>query len=118
VVAFERLLPTPQIADLVTIYKDVESIGTIEAGDVVISEISPRYTEDYLTGRDVVVPPGTPIPEDVNFYWEVLYPEADGTGIRRRFTPKTAPNSDPTGFQWTVKLTRQMEDRTRSGEIR
>ena len=114
----EAILPTPNVSSLKTVRVENEQIGVLEQGEVVVSQISPRYTEAELLGLSRFTAPGNQLPEDVNFYWEIFYPGTDGDGVRRRFTPKSAPNSDPTAFEWTIRLVRQSEDRTTSGEIR
>lgn len=112
------VLPTPDVSTLTAIQNSTEMIGTAESGDLYITQISPRYTEAELVGLAHFTRPGDPLPEDVSFYWEIFYPDTDGDGVRRRFTPRSAPNSDPTKFQWRIRLLRQAEDRATSGEIR
>ncbi len=89
------------------------SIGSEEMGGIRISEISPRFTEDQLIGS---ANDGTPVPSDMNFYYEVFFPRAKGPGARRRFTVNGAPNYNPTRFQWWIDLQRAYEDRTRQGD--
>lgn len=113
----EIILPTPLVSDLKTVRVDQEAYGAIETGEVVVSEISARYTEAELRGLSRVVAPGNELPPDINFFWEVFYPGSDGDGVRRRFTPKSAPNSDPMNFQWTIRLVKQSEDRVTSGAL-
>ncbi len=93
-------------------------IGSEEIGNLRVSQISPRFNEDILVGQDLIVARGVDIPADVNFYWEVFFPQTGADGIRRRFTPKSAPSLKPTAFEWTIDLMRASEDRTRSGELR
>lgn len=114
----EAILPTPNVSDLKTVRIEVEQVGSLEQGEVTVSQISPRYTEAELLGLSRFTIPGDQLPEDMNFYWEIFYPGTDGDGVRRRFTPKSAPNSNPTKFEWAIRLVRQSEDRTTSGEIR
>ncbi len=107
------ILPTPRVADLSAVNKQLLSVGLEEAGDIRVSEISPRFTEDQLMG---ISEDGTPVPGDQNFYWEIFFPRADGPGVRRRFTPKAVPNYNPTRFQWWIDLVKAYEDRTRQGD--
>jgi hypothetical protein len=118
VVLAEPILPTPLVSNLKALRVELESIGSMEEGGVIVSQISPRYTEAELQGFSRFVVPGNPLPDDMSFYWEIFYPGTDGDGVRRRFVPKSAPNSDPTAFEWSISLTRQSEDRTTLGEIR
>lgn len=106
------VLPTPLIADLNDIQKELMSIGTEEVGVLKVSEISPRFTEDQLTG---ISDNGEPVPEDQQFYWEIFFPRPNGPGVRRRFTVRGTPNYDALNFQWTVILIKQYEDRDRQG---
>ncbi len=107
------LLPTPKVSDLANLNKEIMSIGSEEVGGIRVSEISPRFTEDQLIGFS---DDGTPVPSDMNFYYEVFFPRAKGPGVRRRFTVNGAPNYNPTRFQWWIDLQRAYEDRTRQGD--
>lgn len=110
--------PTPDIGDLTELANEVQMIGPEETGTLEIKEISPRFNEDLLMGRGGVVREGDPIPDDVSFYWEVMFPRPDASVARRRFVPASAPNKDPTGFDWQIKLAKASEDRARDGEPR
>ena len=116
VVHREVLLPTPAVSALDAMDREVQMIGTQEVGKLKVSELSPRYSEDLLTGRSIVVRDGDPVPLDMNFYWEVFFPQQHTPGIRRRFTPISAPNKNPTGFEWTIMLERAVNDRSRDGQ--
>lgn len=107
------LLPTPKVSDLSNLDKEVFSIGSEEVGGIRVSQISPRFNEDQLIGQET---DGTPIPPDQNFYYEVEFFRADGANTRRRFAPSSAPNLDPTKFQWWIDLRRAWQDRTRDGD--
>ena len=97
----EMILPTPKIADLTALTTNLQPIGSAEVGSLRISEISPRYTEDKLLGRN---DRGAPIGENISFYWEIFFPRAGGPGVRRRFTPKSAPSYAATRAQWEITL--------------
>lgn len=108
------ILPTPQIENLNALLSTLQSVGVDEVGTVSVTEISPqRYTEDVLVG--LLAGDGSPIPEDLNFYWEIHFPRPGTPGVRRRFVPRSAPSLDATRFQWTIQLLRASQDRTRSG---
>lgn len=111
VAELEQILPTPKIGPLTAIDTNVSPVGTEELGNIRLSEISPRYTEDRLNG---ISSDGTQTPEDQNFYYEVVYLRADGPGVRRRFTPSGTPSYDPLKFQWVVNLSKQYDDRARN----
>ncbi len=115
IVREEAILPTPLVADLQGISLQVQAIGVVESGDVKVTEISPRFTEDYLSGRGA---DGTPIPKDQNFYWEVRSTRPDQLQARRRFRLSAAPTLDAENFQWKATLTKVAEDRMRNGGVR
>ena len=118
IVAVHRVLPTPKVDELTRIRRDLTRVGLAEAGTLRVSEISPRFTEDTLVGNDLVVEPGGEFPKDVQFYWEIFFPRSNVSGLRRRFTPRSAPSLNPTAFQWKIDLLRASEDRTRAGDLR
>ena len=111
------ILPTPVISDLKNVGLELTPIGINESGGLFVAEISPRYPESMLMGKDVVVRAGQELPQDVNFFWEVFFPVPVKPGERRRFTAKSPPNKDPTGFEWTIKLVRQQGGRSETGEV-
>jgi len=111
----EAVLPTPQISDISDLSRELSAVGVDESGSVRVSQISTKYTEDYLIGRS---DDGSKIPEDQNFYWEIRFPRADGKGPRRRFIPQAAPTLDAMAFQWKISLLKVSEDRMRDGDVR
>lgn len=115
VLATFPLLPTPLVPSLDPIAQQLQSFGEVEVGEIRVSQISPRFSEDTLVGRDIVVQAGLALPDDVSFYWEIYHPETGRPGIRRRFTLSGSPSKHPTQFQWTVMLTRAATDRLRDG---
>lgn len=108
-----KILPTPLVTDISGVKLDLRPVGMIEAGGVFVQEISGRLTEDLLMGRECL---GVEIPDNVNFYWEVYYPQSAGFPIRRRFFPASVPVYKPEKFQWRVFLNKISEDRLRTGE--
>lgn len=113
VIREEPLLPTPQISTLNGIDQQVMSIGAEEVGGLKVTELPPRFSEDYLQG---LAEDGCPIEPDQNFYWEIFFPRPDGSeGPRRRFVMKTTPSYQATDFEWTVDLVKAIQDRDRAG---
>lgn len=104
----KKLLPTPKVSDLKELDSLLTAIGARETGGVLVNQISSNYTEDELKGI------GTQ--DDENFYWEIRQ-MSSGSTIRRRFLPDTAPNYNPLKFEWSVRLTKAVENRLRSGEV-
>jgi len=108
VVEEHQLTPTPLMTGLDGITQATESVGQIEQGNVTLSEISGRYSEDFLRGFGI---DGTaPGPNEQVFY-EVRYPTADGDGIRRRFYLRAGPAFYSDTAEWKLSLERQVEDR-------
>lgn len=114
VVKEELILPTPKLLDMATLTELVQPIGLDEAGSIEVSQISGRYTEDQLMGRDE---DGADIPEDSEFFWELEFPRLDGKpGEKRRFFPRGAPMYHPGRLQWVVRLEKGHADRQRGGD--
>ena len=114
VVLESAVLPTPKVASLDALDSTLISIGNTEYGSLEVSQISGRYTEDYILGRNAF---GDQTPADAQFYYEIEFPDENGRfpGIKRRFTVSGTPSYNPGGFQWTVQLTRAAQDRSRNG---
>lgn len=109
------IMPTPKVASVSALQREVTEIGALEVGALEVTEISPKYQEAYLTGKL----DGRSLPEDVNFYYEiVLYPPHVQEPMRRRFLLSGVPSYEPQEFQWRVKLTRASADRTTGGDPR
>jgi len=107
------LLPTPLVADLSSLQEVVQVVGMDEAGQVRVSQISGRYTEDQLMGRD---PSGNPPAPNEEFFYEIEYPvPGGGTGELRRFFPSAAPSYYPGRLEWVLVLERQAGQRDRDG---
>jgi hypothetical protein len=104
----ELLTPTPKVADLSALSRRAAQPGGVEEGGLMISEISPRYSEATLLGTFADVVPGP----DTNFFWEVQSPARDGSPtVARRFFPSGPPAFVPERFMWTIKLSRAQGDR-------
>lgn len=115
VVREDQLLPTPKIAPLTSIDAVQYSVGSEEIGEIMLEQISARYTEDYLLGRNEH---GDSIPEDQQFYYEIEFPQENGVfpGIRRRFVISGTPSRFAGRFQWQVMLRKAVENRRRNGD--
>lgn len=106
-----ELLPTPLIDDLTTLINVASRVGGNEEGIIEVTEVSPRYSEDFLTGK---LSDGQETPTDEQFYYEISLPQG-GSFIRRRFVLNSAPSKEPLAFQWKLELTKVDEDRSRRG---
>ena len=114
VVKEEPILPTPKISDISGITEVVQPIGLDELGQIFISGISGRYTEDQLMGRSEL---GGDIPNDTEFFYEIEFPNVDGSPApKRRFFPRGVPKYEAGRLAWTVRLEKSHDDRDRSGD--
>lgn len=104
-----ELLPTPKVA-FEQLPVELRTAGNVERGGFVLRQISPRYTEDQLTELGYSTDPG------VEAFVEVSLDARDSDpSKRRRFAKAGVPWYDAERFQWSVRLTRQDSDRSRSG---
>jgi hypothetical protein len=110
----EVLLPTPKIIDLSGVQVVMMTGGAIEKGSIIVSEVSARYSEDFLRGMDNN---GASIPADTNFFYEVFFPRPGGVGTRRRFTLSDTPSYNPENLEWSLTLLRANDDPYRSGKL-
>ena len=110
----EMLLPTPYVIELNAMQQQQNPIGGEPVGSMRITEISPRYTEDYLMGN---LPDGTPKAANQEFYWEVEIRRKDGPGQRRRFIPKSTPQKRAEDGTWTVIMLKVSADVARDGRV-
>lgn len=115
VIKEEMVLPTPKLSDLSGITEIVQPVGLDEVGQLFVSQISGRFTEDQLMGR---ASDGSDIAHDTEFFWEIEFPSPDdgAPGEKRRFFPRGVPKYEPGRLAWTVRLEKSHEDRTRGGD--
>jgi hypothetical protein len=100
-----EILPVPRVV-FSGLQKQLLEVGSNEQGQVTVSEISSRYSEDFLS---LLQPGGGPVDEAQQAYYEVSYPG----GQRRRFALRGVPVYDPEAVLWSVYLTRSGDDRSR-----
>lgn len=99
-----EILPVPKVADMASVQLMLQPGGLDEQGNIIVSEISAKYTEFQLRGLG---PGGEELDPNQEFMWEVSWARDDGTTpIRRRFHPIALPNYNPGMFQWTITLVR------------
>lgn len=101
------LLPVPKVSSLDALSEVVQPVGLDELGNVELSAVSGRYTEEQLRGYRE----GGAIPPDEEFFYEVTFFPQDGPPQRRRFYPRSPPAYHPGRLQWTVRLEKANEDR-------
>jgi hypothetical protein len=116
-----ELLPMPRVRDLNAVRRNLLAAGLTEEGDIIVDQISARYTEDDLSCRtpDNIDPqiPRTSL-KTVEFWYEIQENRASQPSppIRRFSPPVATPMLSRGGLAWTVVLTKQGEDRGRRGE--
>lgn len=109
-----EVTPTPKIADFNSLTEDLTPVGLDEVGEVQVSQISPRFTEDQLRGYGENGEPPSP-DEEVFYEIEFLPTGSRQESIRRRFTLRGAPMNFPGRFEWVLRLARSRPDRRRDG---
>lgn len=112
------ILPVPKVSDLTGVQMIVTPALVQEVGTVLVSEISGRYTEDQVRGRD---PAGRPAGPNETTWWEIAFLAGCAgvaAGERMRFAVKSVPMYDADRAQWSVTLVRAHEGRARSGALR
>ncbi len=122
-VSRREIVPPPRVRDVDSIRRVVQPTGTIEDGEVIVDEISNRFTEDDLMGR-------TPDLQDsvlqrtsrraVDFFYEMveLRPSSPKPARRRYSPPVAVPELQRDGLGWVVTITKQDYDRGRNGGTR
>ena len=112
------IFPTPLVQDLTTLTEIATPVGLDESGVIVVSEISGRFTDDQLRFLDA---DGEEPGPDENVFYEIEYPQPDrlsATSVKRRFFLQGAPYYSAGRFQWSVRLVKANEDRSRQGDPR
>lgn len=108
-----EVLPTPKVETLSSINLQMLDPGLDEQGNLSVTEISPRYTENQLLGRNE---DGTEIAENETFSWEISLSRGDrDSKKRRRFMIRGVPSYEATNLQWKVQLVRSGSDRESDG---
>jgi len=119
VVECRKIMPYPKVSTLNALDTVVQAVGEQEMGQIRVTEISARYSENELLGKQA---DGSDVPADQDFYWEVRLLAMDGRGWRRKFTVSAAPSlimaNGNGSLEWQVTLMRAIADRTREGETR
>jgi len=113
VISETEILPTPKVETMMSVQLQMLDVGVDEQGGMTVSEISPRYTENQLLGRNE---DGTEIADNETFSWEISMHRGDSDDQkRRRYNVKGVPSYEPTGLQWKVSLVRSGSDRQTGG---
>ena len=110
----EEILPVPKVQEMASVQLQLLDIGMDEQGSLQVSQISPRYTENQLLGRN---PDGSGIADNETFSWEVRLDKGDVSDLkkRRRFMVKGVPSFKAESLQWSVNLIRAGSDRQHDG---
>jgi len=113
-IAEEELLPTPKTT-LATVKEVMKSGGIVERGNIILTEISPRYTEDQVKQ---LFHCGAPLPENQEGFIEIRVDQRDGLTENRRFRVRDVPERVAWDFFWRVNLHKQELNPNRLGEPR
>jgi len=114
VVKRERLLPTPKVSSMENLDTEILSIGTEETGTLTVSQISGRYTEDFLSGAIGKTLVGE---SSFQFFWEIEFLQARGEAALRRFSMADVPSYNAESVEWTVQLKRAYRNRKSNGDL-
>jgi len=107
-----QILPTPRLTGVGEgAVRSQEPGGAIERGDVRLTGVAPRYTEDEL-GNYFGVEPGE------ECFFEVRIDQRDGEARRRRYVLARPPERRPEHCDWVLVLRRHDGDRQRDGTRR
>lgn len=115
-----EIQPMPRVRDLNAVRRNLTATGVTAEGDIIIDQISARYTEDDLMGRTPDrIDPNTPRTSmgGTEFWYEVQEnrPSTPPPVIHRFSPPVAIPMLSRGGLAWTIVLTKQGEDRGRRG---
>lgn len=111
VVSEKEFLPTPNIG-LEGVRVVMTGVGKNERGEITVTEISPRYTEDDIYALFHL----QPVPGEADAFIEIRMDGRDGSAIRRRFTA-LVPTMRAGKFDWLVKLRRQAVNEHRDTSV-
>ena len=103
-----EILPVPMIGSLNGLNESMTPVGLDEVGSLQLSEVSGRYSEAEVMGLLIRGMPLDVIGEQC--FYEITLLSA-GIPVKRRFSVNNVPSYNPTGFEWTVSLTRARSDR-------
>ena len=115
-----EITPPPRVTDMSAVAQVLRSTGMSEEGDVRVTEISARFTEDDLMGKtpdlkDDDVPRTSDVARD--FWWEIVENRPQiPRPVVRRYAVNSVPTLSRDGLQWRASLTKQDYDRGREGE--
>lgn len=121
-VSRREILPAPEVSDMSSTSRVLESVGMVEEGGLRLRKISAALTEDDLLGRtpDLLMPDGTRRDRrNVEFFYEVVQqrPGAATPAARRRYVPDSAADLKPGQAGWSISLKKQQADRARDGSM-
>ena len=111
-----EITPTPMVADLTSVSLSPFGAGTIPMGSVRITEVSSRYSLEFLTGK-VVPGKEDQVPHPYDFFYEVVEDgRHEDPALRPRFRIMGTPFFDAPNQQWQFVLERQSGDMGKDGK--
>lgn len=108
------IVPTPRTQAVGWLDRTTEAGGTTERGDIVLTGISPRFTEDEIDELFGTVE----LEAGVETFVEQRIDQRDGTTRRRRFMLAKTPERRPTNLDWRVTLRKADGNRLTNGTAR
>jgi hypothetical protein len=114
IISEELISPTPKLTAFDALQEVIQTAGLEEVGSIELSQISGRYSEEQLRG---FTDAGDPLPDNVEFYYEVQFFPHTGPSFRRKFMVRSAPTYFPGRLQWTLRLEKAVDDRQRNGDV-
>ncbi len=104
-----QIKPTPLVVNMDGTTEVLFSTGLTEQGGILVTQISPRYTEDDLMGVRMpeMVDPVLPATNSSRrqFFWEIAENRpSTPTPQRRLYVPSNVPMLSRDGFQWKIAL--------------
>ncbi len=108
VVFDQPMLPTPNVVGVAAISRESKNAGRVDRGDIRLTQVSPRYTEDQITRYF-----STELREDEEGFIEIRIDNRDGTTERKRYVVAGTPDRRADRFEWIVTLRKQDRNRAR-----
>ena len=104
------------VQDLSTMTEILTPVGLDEQGLIAVSEISGRFTDNRLRFVDEN---GNQPARDEEIFYEIEYAQPGrATSVKRRFQIRGVPSYSATRVEWTIRLEKANEDRSRLGDPR
>ena len=111
VVEEREILPVPLVEGLDGITDDLEEVGRLQQGQIIVRGISGEYEEWWLQGRP---DSEQQVPDGLAVFYEVEHVQ---TRRKRRYVIASVPAWKADGLEWVVTLEAAANERTRRGWV-